>query len=424
MRDEIRVKIDEKEQKRIFINFIKDFNRDFSKASNYLGISNSSLSKYKRCTVRYIPKNILIKIIDYLRIEKPKIVERGTLKEIRRKYINKAQPILEKKYGKNWAKELTKRRDFKGISLEDFPHNTFIYLKDNYRKRLLKLAYNLAGNSSKLAKIIRVSPSRLTFWYKGEQKDYKRNKVGLQFIPLSKLRFISRLLVEDHNYEFSMKDIEKNTIMYRMQAGNPIKNPKFPIKESPEIIRLLFHLLGDGYSGIKGESANYRNTCTELLYEFEQDLKIFGDVPVYKQQYSIKFPRIIAEIIENFYKVNTKTFDSRISKIILKIPKKLLCQGLRAFVDDEGSVYKSSIRLTSANYNLLEGIKQILDYLKIRRNEIRKMYPRKIYYLDILDSELYKDKINFTHPKKKEKLGEYIRKKKIKRRKRLLKLKP
>lgn len=428
MKEEMRVKIDGKKQSELFIRFIKEFKKDFSKASNYLRISNSNLSKYKRGVTRYIPESVLIRIINHLNIEKSKILEKGTLTKIRRNYIYKAYPILKKKYGKNWAKELTRRRDFKGISLKDFPDNIFIYLEERYRKRLLERAYNLAGSLEKLARIINISPSRLSSWYKGKQRDYKRNKIGLQFLPISKLKLISKLLVEDNNHEFVMENIERNTIMYRMQAGNPIKNPNFPIKESPEMIRLLFHLLGDGYGGKKGECANYKNTCPELLEEFKNDLRIFGNVPLYKQKDSIKFPRVIATIIKEFYSIDLRTFESKITKKIIKIPKKWICQGIRAFADDEGTIYTNSVRLTSGNYDLLAGIGRLLDYLKLKHNNVKSQSNEKArrgvtYYLDIKGIERYNKLIGSTHPKKKEKIERYVRKKKAKRRKRLLKLK-
>lgn len=404
--DEIRVKIDEKEQREMFSEFIRKFKKDFSKASYYLGISNSNLSKYKRCATRYIPKEVLVKLVDCLKIEPPKIIEEGSLTDIRRKYMHKAHPVLKEKYGKNWAKELTIRRDFKGVSLEDFPDNTFVYLEEKYRKRLFKSAYNLTGSLDKLSKTIKVSPSRLSFWYAGEQKDYKRNKIGLQFIPLSKLKLISELLVNDNNEEFSMGKIEKNTVMYRMRAGNPIRNPNFPIKESPELTRLLFHLLGDGYCGNKSNSAGYKNTCPELLEEFKNDLKVFGNVPIYEQKDSIKFPRLIAGIIKDLYQVNPMTFESRISDKIMKLPKRYLYQGIKAFADDEATVCSSSIRFTSANPILLKGIKEILGHLNLKDDEIKWRYSEratygKIYYLEIKNMELFYKKVSFTHPKKK-----------------------
>ena len=425
-KEEIRVKIDENQQKEIFNNFIKKFDKNFEKASDYLGITRSSLSKYKRNVVRYIPKRVLFRIVNYLDIGCPEVIYFGTIRKIRSDYMKKAHPVLEKKYGSNWAKELTNRRDFRGIHLIDFPDYIFVYLEDKYRKELLEAAYNLFGSLNKLASAIGISAGRLSYWFRGEQKDYKRNKIGLQFIPLPKLKLISKCLVEDSREEFSMENIEKNLLMYRMQAGNPIKNPKFPIRESPELTRLLFHLLGDGYSGKKGENANYKNTCEELLEEFKDDLKIFGDVPIYEQENSIKFPRVLAEIVENFYQVNSKTFDSVISDKIFQIPKRNLCFGIRAFADDEASVYSHSIRITSANYNLLKGVKEILEFLKIKTNDIKFQFnPRakykKVYYLDIRDLESYRRYMGFTHPKKKELLENYVKKIKSIRRKRLLK---
>jgi hypothetical protein len=425
-KEEIRVKIDEKLQKAIFTSFIKEFKGDFGEASRYLDITKSSLSKYKRGVVRHIPNKVLLKVVDYLKIEKPEIIYSGNIRKIRSDYMKKAHPVLNKKYGSNWAKELTKKRDFKGISLGDFSEETFVFLEENYRKELLESAYFLFGALTKLAKKINISPTRLSYWFVGKQKDYKTNKIGLQFIPLSKLKLISKYLVEDSREEFSMEKIEKKVLMYRMQSGNPIKNPKFPIKKSPQLTRLLFHLLGDGYAGKKGENAGYRNTCTELLEEFKGDLKIFGDVPVYEQEYSIKFPRVLAKVMEDFYEVNCGCYDSYISKKILQISKNNLCSGIRAFTDDEGSVYSHSIRITSANFNLLNGIKEILGFLKIRTNEVKFQFNPKtrygrVYYLDICDLERYRKIVGFTHPKKKELLESYVRRIKRVRRKKLLK---
>lgn len=418
MNEEIRVRIEDAKQVDLFRNFIKKFNNDFCKASDYLGITISSLSKYKRAVVRNLPKDVLLKVVSYLKKDTPQILFSGHLREIRKDYMKKAHSVLEQKYGERWAKELTNRRDFKGIHLSDFPDYIFVYLDEEYRKQLFNTAYNLFCSLGNLAKFLKVSPSRLSFWFYGKQKDYKRDVVGLQFIPLSKLKIISQKLVEDSREEFSMENIEKHVTMYRMQAGNPIKNPKFPIKEGPEIVRLLFHLLGDGYSGNKGDNANYRNTCKELLNEFKNDLKIFGDVPIYEQKFSIKFPRVFAEIIENYYDVNSRTFASRISDKIFQIPKKYLYLGIGAFADDEGTAYSSSIRLSSANYELLRGIKEIIDFLHLNPNEVRsqkseKAKSGKMYYLEIKNIELYNKHIGFTHPKKMEILKFNIKRRKV-----------
>ena len=424
--ESVRVRIEEKKQIELFRNFLKKFKNDFDKASNYLGITRSSLSKYKGGVTKHFPKEILLKIIGYLDIDLPEILYSGTLREIRSDYMKKAYPTLKQKYGPMWAKELTNRRDFRGIGLKDFPDYTFVYLEKEYRNQLFEAAYDLFGSLNKLSKAIGISPTRLSYWLRGEQKDYKSNKVGMQFIPLVKLKIMSKYLVEDHREEFSIENVEHYILMYRMQAGNPIKNPKFLIKESPEMVRILFHLLGDGYSGAKGENANYKNICVELLEEFKNDLRIFGEVPIYEQEYSIKFPRILAQIIEDFYEVKCSTYESYISNKVFQIPKRNLYFGIRAFADDEATMYPYSIRFSSANYKLLKGIKQILDFLKIKSNDIKSQFnPKskygKVYYLDVRDLEKYRKHIGFTHPKKKALLENYVKRIKSRRRRKLLK---
>ena len=201
--DLIRVRIDESKQKEIFTKFIDDFNKDFSLASSYLGINNFSLSRYKRAVSKYIPKDIFLKVVEHLNLEQPDILYSGTLNEIRGHYMRKAHSALEEKYGENWAKELTVRRDFKGIRLSDFPDYLFIYLEEIYRQDLFESLFNLFGSMDKTASFLGVSTSRLFFWRNGVQKDYLADKDGLQFIPLDKLRLISQTLVKDYRDEFS-----------------------------------------------------------------------------------------------------------------------------------------------------------------------------------------------------------------------------
>ncbi len=401
---EVRIKINKEKQKKIFEQLLDRYGNNFKTSSEYLCISRGALSKYKRGIISYIPKSVLYKIIKKVRIRLPKIKETKTLNQIRKDYLKKAREVLRKKYGKLWAKELVKRREQKGIGIEYLPNNTFVYIKKSFRKELLKAAYNLAGGLNRLSEKLTISPSTIHFWYYGEQKI--NNKKRLQFVPLSKLKKILKILELDNRNEFSLKNIEKNIIMYRMRSGNPIKNPKFPIKESPSLTRLLFHLLGDGYDGGKKDMANYRNTCRPLLEEFESDLKIFGRIQIYKQKNSIKFPRLIAQTIKKFYSIKFKTFESRINKNVKRLPKKLLMSGIRAFVDDEGSAYPSFIRVTSANYYLLRGIHSLLDTLNLQHGRIKLQKNKKAtyghtYYLDIRDTKKYLRNIGFTHPKKR-----------------------
>ncbi len=403
--NESRIKIDEKLQKELFYKIFKKF-CNVPDAASYLNITPSSFSKYYRCKTRYLPYAVVQKIVTCLNITFPQILESGNLTEIRLQYMKKAHPLLGEKYGVNWAKKLTIRRNQNKITLNDLPDNTYVYIEPNYRKSLLQNAVNLFNTESGLMKKLSLSTSRFVSWYKGEQKDYRSNKIGVSFIPLNKLKEISSYLCEYENTEFSMDEISKHVLMYRLKCGNPIRNVILPIKESPQIVRLLFHLLGDGYGGMKGESASYKNTCQELLDEVVRDLQIFGDVQVYRQNDQIKFHRIIADIIKNYYSIQFKTFDSFISPRIKGLNKELLCHGIRAFADDEATAYPSFVRITSANYTLLTGIHELVSkYLKIESNIVKEQYSlkatyKKTYYFDLKDLREYKNKIGFTHPKK------------------------
>ena len=44
-----------------------------------------------------------------------------------------------------------------------------------------------------------------------------------------------------------MKEIEKHTVAYKSKGKSLwIKNPRLPIGESPELFRIMAHMMGDG----------------------------------------------------------------------------------------------------------------------------------------------------------------------------------
>jgi hypothetical protein len=122
--DEIRVKIDEKEQKEIFEEFAKKF-KNKKKAADYLNISKHNFNDYSHCWTRYIPEKIITKIIRELRIKEPKIIDKKTLKQVWKGFIGVATEALKKKYGDKWKKVLNK--DSKKALLKK-------YGKDAYNK--------------------------------------------------------------------------------------------------------------------------------------------------------------------------------------------------------------------------------------------------------------------------------------------------
>ncbi len=107
MDNEIRVQIEKEEQIELFRKFLKKFNKD-NDAAKFLGISKYSLSRYKNNKTRYIPEDILKKVVNYLGINLPLIREYKTLGEIRNEGIIKATKVLKNKYGSEFRNVLQK----------------------------------------------------------------------------------------------------------------------------------------------------------------------------------------------------------------------------------------------------------------------------------------------------------------------------
>ncbi len=138
--EEIRVKINKKEQKILF----KEFNKkliDRKNAIKFLKVKYGTYNGYCNTRIRYIPKDLICKICSILKRPLPKILESRTLLEIRQKTIRKTYPVLRRRYGENWAKVIAKRG-----------HKTIekIYGKE-WKRILAKRGYNtskkLYGNN-------------------------------------------------------------------------------------------------------------------------------------------------------------------------------------------------------------------------------------------------------------------------------------
>ena len=126
----------------------------------------------------------------------------------------------------------------------------------------------------------------------------------------------------------------------------------------------------------------------------------------------------MAKLILDFYGIKSGTYDSHISNRILQIPKRNLYFGIRAFADDEGTACSSSVRLSSANYKLLEGLIKILDFLNLNHSSIRSQKSKKakfgeMHYLEIKDLEKYHKYIGFTHPRKRKILEFNVKRRKV-----------
>jgi predicted transcriptional regulator len=187
------------------------------------------------------------------------------------------------------------------------------------------------------------------------------------------------------------------------------------------LIKIVAHLLGDGHisgafgTGLpKGKThSEYRNFSLELLDSFERDLSIFGEVPITKnyQRGSLIIPNLIGYILIHLYNVKFDTFNSRVPKRLFELPKELVASFLRAFGDDEGHVYDSSIDYYSTNKELLQDILILMNknFPEINTSNIKantKAGKNTKYSFTIYQpsQELYLNLIEFDHKQKRKDL--------------------
>lgn len=254
---------------------------------------------------------------------------------------------------------------------------------------------------------------------------YKNQKY---FTPLNTIIKILDLFPPEEKIKFK-KLIESNIeeLRFGRGQGKSIKNPKLPIKFSPELAKICGHLIGDGGIRLtKGDYAvHYTNKNPFLIEQFKQDiLKIFGSIESYYYKYKIKdknidlkvirFPSIIGVILMEFFGPMIKD-TKKVLDIILDSNKKSKSLFLQALFDDEGCVSSNRIIIEISNKKIIEAIKNILESeFFIQPTNISEKTHEKgqnSYRLEIhgrKDICSFYNEINFSHPKKKEKLKGYV----------------
>jgi len=237
--------------------------------------------------------------------------------------------------------------------ITDLPSNlVFIQLEDSFRENLLKTSKKVFGTYQKLGKFVNYTDAGIISTF----------RIKKQFTKLSTIIKLAKFLYKKGYHEFDIDNVEKKIVAYRgIGASLIIKNPNFPLREDEEMIRIFFHLLGDGYGGKYGFAKPfYRNYTRELLDEFEEDLKVFGEVPHIKRETIVEIPSVIGYILRHIYKINFESHKSFIPPVIFRLPSKLVAQGIKAFADDEASIDDCRIRFHSSNKRLLFGIKKLI----------------------------------------------------------------
>lgn len=300
---------------------------------------------------------------------------------------------------------MNKLREFHII---DFPiDRIFILLKETFHKELFKF---ISQYGFRLFNI-KIFNSKLNY------HTFKQWKYRQHFIPLWFVVYFYNNFKEI----FPLSLIEKNIEAYKgPSVSSIITSPVIPLIEDGRMLKILAHTLGDGYVGgafgtklSKGKShSEYRNFSPHLLDQFRRDLAVFGDVPTtinYEHGHVI-FPNSIGYLLGKIYKIKFDTFNSMIPEELYSLSPNVISGFLRAFVDDEGHVYDSSIEIYSANKMLLEGIIKLINSkfpsLEISRIMINYSSKNPKFSFNILNKSLlcYSESIGLDHPTKNEDL--------------------
>jgi Trp operon repressor len=277
-----------------------------------------------------------------------------------------------------------------------------VLLANDFRQKLFTLAIETIGSQKELAKELGVSETMVMKWRKGTNKC--GNRACLQCMPLWALKMILQLVPPE--YRLTVQKIEGNVTRYQAKGGAPVLNPRLPLMEDERLVRIFFHLAGDGYGGrFGGARPFYYNTDPAVMEEFVNDLKVFGDVYTRFEEgkFRVFFSKAVAHVIKHIYKTNFMSHEVRIPQEFFGLGAQVIAQGIKALADDEGTMLPYRVKICSSNKPLLEDVQKLLikkfpefsGHVVINRGG-------KAYNLVIRSGgiELFAKRIGFTHTQK------------------------
>ncbi len=290
----------------------------------------------------------------------------------------------------------------------DFPDTIYIYLKDNFKEEFFNNVFEKFEGKRPYANFLGLEQMTVKSYHKGYF--YKNGRKYLQSVSLSLFR--KSLSSMDVKLKYKLE----NNIHFLKAHGRsiPVLNPKLPIKESPAFYRIVAHMIGDG-SAPKNHPPYYANTSKELREQFKEDLNIFGQVKIYETKTTttsiVCFPKVITDILSYILDIRF-SYPDRIPKDIFYASEECKSSFLRALFDDEGTI-STNLAISMNNFNLVNEIKSLVNNLGIETSRIiikKNKLGRDNYYFSVkLNSfEIFRDKIGFSHPRKKNNLDAAI----------------
>lgn len=274
-----------------------------------------------------------------------------------------------------------------------------------------------------LAKLTHVHPRTLRQWATTDSDLSSKPRSG--YIRLDVLFVLAKLLTDEG---FSRQEIERHVVALKGYGSSlPAYGMRFPFVESPSMIRILMHFMGDGFiHPIVGvaKSSCYSNQNARLRDGFVSNLKeIFGDVSTCtkeklsdRDRLHVSVPKWIAYLLAYFYPdARFGQLRSKLPNIIFSLPRELKVEAVRTLADDDGSVQELCIRFVSGSPALLEDTRRlILDLVRkddtlsesekaVLASSISLVRNQKNWYrldLGFRGFEWYRRTISFSHPEK------------------------
>ena len=293
----------------------------------------------------------------------------------------------------------------------DFPGTTYVYLQENFREEFFKSIFERVGGKRPYARFLGLGQMTVKHYHKGYF--YKNGTKYLQSIPVSLFKK-SFGLMDDELRE----KLENNIHLLKAHGKSiPVLNPKLPINESPAFYRIVAHMIGDG-SAPKNHSPYYANTSKELREQFIEDLSIFVQVTVHETKTTttpiVCFPKVITDVLAHILDIKF-THPDKIPRNIFYSSDDCKSAFLRALFDDEGTI-STNLAISMNNFNLVNEIKSLVNNLGIETSKVitkKNRLGRDNFYFSIKSKsfEIFRDKIGFFHPKKKNNLDAAINRK-------------
>ncbi|MBN2420996.1 hypothetical protein JXB27_01825 [Candidatus Woesearchaeota archaeon] len=294
-------------------------------------------------------------------------------------------------------------KKYEEIHIWEFPPaKTFICLEETFRINLFNKLFNVFGTQQRLIKFINqksikygikrnYGTGHIYGWIKG--KKFDRGKIKNINIPLWMLIEFSKL-----KGVASLNKIESKIEAYGCGGKcNQITEPKLPIILTPELVSVIFHLMGDGHIGKTGVCSSYRQMNKTGLMQFYTKLtNNFGNFKYSKAEFRdgrLNIPKTITNFYETYFELSdTDTFKAYLPKNIKSLSRDFLIAGLCAFIVDEGNIC-DVITIYSKNRKLIEDVREIGIKCGYICYEIKEKYAYGKFdcYRFNISSKSYKD---------------------------------